>query len=554
MPKAVELLRQGRHEELWQMCCGYLKLDIQQFMEIQERLLLEQLELLKKSPLGQKVMRGAKPHTLDEFRKLVPLTTYADYCPELEEKREDILPVKPESWVRTSGRSGEYKCRWIPITPAFSRELSAHMYGIGMISGSKHWGDSNHIPQRPRMVYTVAPRPYMSGAMTCMLEQQTPIYHLPSLEEAEGLSFEDRVKLGFKQALSRGMDYFFGMALALVTVGEKFGQSSGSVSIRTFLLQPRALLRLAKGKLKSYFSRRSMLPKDLWPVKGIITTGVDSWMYRDKIEKFWGRCPLDVYAGTEGGIYATQTWDYEGMTFNPNINFLEFIPEDEHFKWQMDRSYEPKTLLLNEVKAGECYELIITNFHGGVMVRYRIGDLVKITSLRNEKDGIELPQMRFERRADGLLNFVVIQFTEKQIWQAIEKTEIAYEDWMAYKVPGESVLHILIEPKDVFQGNEADIATVIRGYVLEANSDNKNITGVLEDLTDMFDFNVEVEILPKGSFAKYTAQKQAEGADLAHLKPPHINPSDEVLTLLVAKPEKAKAGITAEEDNRLAVQ
>jgi hypothetical protein len=66
MPKAVELLRQGKHEELWQMCCGYLKLDIRQFMEIQERLLLEQLELLNKSPLGQKIMRGTKPHTLDE--------------------------------------------------------------------------------------------------------------------------------------------------------------------------------------------------------------------------------------------------------------------------------------------------------------------------------------------------------------------------------------------------------------------------------------------------------------------------------------------------------
>ena len=63
---------------------------------------------------------------------------------------------------------------------------------------------------------------------------------------------------------------------------------------------------------------------------------------------------------------------------------------------------------------------------------------------------------------------------------------------------------------------------------------------------DMFDFTVEVELLPKGSFAKYTSQRQAEGADLAHLKPPHINPSDEVLTLLVVKPEKAKAGATVD--------
>ena len=30
----------------------------------------------------------------------------------------------------------------------------------------------------------------------------------------------------------------------------------------------------------------------------------------------------------------------------------------------------------------------------------------------------------------------------------------------------------------------------------------------------------------------------AEGADLAQLKPPHINPSDDVLALLGAKPER----------------
>jgi len=428
------------------------------------------------------------------------------------------------------------------------------MYGIGLISSCKRWGDSSQAPQYPKLVYTVAPRPYMSGAMTCILEQQTPIFHMPKLEEAEGLSFEDRVKLGFKQALSHGIDYFFGMALALVTVGEKFSQSSGSISIRPLLSQPRALLRIAKGLVKSRLAKRPMLPKDLWPVKGIIITGLESWVYKDKIHDFWGRYPLDVYAGTEGGIYATQLWDYNNMTFIPNLNFLEFIPEEEHFKWQMDRSYQSKTLLLDEVKAGEIYELVITNFHGGALIRYRIGDMVKITSLRNEKLGIELPQMLFERRADGLLNFVVIQLAERQIWQAIEKTGIAYEDWTAYKELGKSILHILIEPKDGFQSNKAEIAAAIQEYILRANGDNKEITGVLEDLTDMFDFTVEIELLPKGAFAKYTAQRQAEGADLAHLKPPHINPSDEVLTLLVTKPEKAKAGATVEtEANGLTV-
>ena len=540
MPKAIELLRQGRNEELWQMCCGFLSLTLQQFMTIQKRLLLEQIELLNRCTLGKKIMRGVKPETIEEFREQVPLTTYADYCPELEEKREDILPVKPAFWVHTSGRSGEHPCKWIPWTPAFTHELSVAMYGIGMLSNCKGWGDTSKIPECPKIVYTVAPRPYMTGAMAIMLELQTPSNYLPPLDEAESLSFEERIKLGFKQALSEGMDYFFGLSLVLVTVGDRFSHSSGKVEIRPLLSQPKALFRLAKGLVKSKLARRPMLPKDLWSVKGIMSGGLDSGVYKDRIKKLWGRYPLDTYTGTEGGIMATQTWDYDGMTFIPNLNFLEFIPESEHLKWQLDHSYQPKTVLLDEVKAGENYEIVITNFHGGAMVRYRPGDMVRITSLRNEKLGIDVPQMVFERRADDLLDFVFIRLTEKTIWQAIENTGIAYEDWTAYKKAGEPVLNVLIEPKDGYQGSDADVTRAIYEQILKSDNDKDTASLIRDDFADMINFRVETTLLPSGAFTNYTAQRQAEGADLAHLKPPHINPPGKVLSLLLAKPEEVK--------------
>jgi len=135
MPRAIELLQQGRNEELWQMCCGYISLDLEQFMSIQNRLLLEQIELLKRCTLGRKIMHGAKPETIEEFREQVPLTSYADYCPELLEKREAPLPAEPAFWIRTSGKSGEYSCKWVPITAAFAQEMSAIMYGVGIFTG-----------------------------------------------------------------------------------------------------------------------------------------------------------------------------------------------------------------------------------------------------------------------------------------------------------------------------------------------------------------------------------------------------------------------------------
>jgi len=547
MPKAVELLQQGRREELWQMCCGFLSLNLEQFMAIQKRLLVEQIGLLNRCTLGRKIMHGVKPQTVEEFREQVPLTTYADYCPELSEKREAPLPVEPAFWIHTSGRSGEYPCKWVPMTPRYAHELSTIMYGVGILSSCRGWGDVSQINSCPKIVYTVAPRPYMSGAMASMLELQTPSDYLPPLGEAESISFEERIKLGFKQALSQGLDYFFGLSMVLVVVGNKFSQPSDKVDIRPLLSQPRALFRLIKGLAKSKLARRPMLPKDLWSVKGIMSGGLDSGVYRDKIKALWGRYPLDTYTGTEGGIYATQTWDYDGMTFVPNLNFFEFIPEKEHFKWQLDHSYKPKTVLLDEVKVGENYEIVITNFHGGALVRYRPGDMIRITSLRNEKLGIDMPQMVFERRADDLLDFVFIRLTEKTIWQAIENTGIPYEDWTAYKKEGEPVLSLAIELKDGYQGSEAEVTAVVREQIIKSDSSHKDTEFLIRDeFATMIDFKVEINLLPQGAFANFTAQRRAEGVDLAHLKPPHINPSEKVLSLLMTKPEEVKVGAETE--------
>src|SRR5512138_2069707 len=121
--KAADLLRQGRTTDVWQIYCGFVELTGDEFMHIQRRLLLEQLELLQNSSLGRRLLCGHKPTTVEDFRRLVPLTTYHDYLPELTEQREDGLPAKPVAWVRTSGRTGEFPCKWVPVPQAFYDSL-----------------------------------------------------------------------------------------------------------------------------------------------------------------------------------------------------------------------------------------------------------------------------------------------------------------------------------------------------------------------------------------------------------------------------------------------
>jgi hypothetical protein len=45
---------------------------------------------------------------------------------------------------------------------------------------------------------------------------------------------------------------------------------------------------------------------------------------------------------------------------------------------------------------------------------------------------------------------------------------------------------------------------------------------------------VQASLLPQGAFSAYIAQRQSEGATLASLEIPHVNPPEEVLSLLRA--------------------
>jgi len=556
MTRPIDLLRQGRREELWQMCCGFIDLSLEQFMVIQKRLLVEQIGLLKGCELGRKVMRGAMPETVEEFRELVPLTTYGDYLPELRQKREDILPAKVARWVRTSGKGGEYDVKWVPMSEDFARESERFGGAIVLLSTCGGRGDTSKVKEHFKLLLSMGPPEYISGALVDLTQQAIGCDFLPS--HGEGMAFQERMKAGFAEGLYRGIDMVGSLPSVLLAVGEQFKQRSGKRDIRPLLAHPQAFIRLAKGLVKSKLAHRPMLPKDLWPLKGLAGSGTDCSIFRKKVEELWGRPFLEMYCGTEGGFYAIQTWDYEGMTFVPYLNFFEFIPESEWFKWRLDRSYQPRTVLLDEVKAGENYEVIITNLHGGIMTRYRPGDMIRIISLRNEKLNIDTPQMVFERRADDLIDIPGFgRLTEKVIWQAIENTGIHYVNWAARKemMRDKPALRLYVELKDDYIVSEKTAAAAVYDELIKLDriyhynmytawGDPENVLGLKP---------VQVTFIPRGAFSSYMAQRQAEGADLGHLKPPHINPSDEVLALLGTVKKVKVEAVSEAEAERTAV-
>jgi len=365
---------------------------------------------------------------------------------------------------------------------------------------------------------------------------------LPPVDEAEALPFEERIQRGFEQALAEGLDLCFALSSVAVAIGNRFSQRSGNMNIRALLTKPRVLFRLGRGLIKSKLARRPILPRDIWSLKGLITVGIDSSVYKGKIKEMWGRYPLDFHGCTEAVLIAMQTWDYRDMTFIPHLNFLEFIPEEESLKSRDDPTYQPPTLLLDEVKPGN-YELVITNFHGGPFVRYRLGHLIRITSLHNEELNIDIPQMTFLSRVDDLIDIAgFTRLTEKIIWQAIEDSGVDYRDWVACKeVKGKPILHLYLELKE-------------NGYVTAkqvAASIHEQLKKLDKPYTELEAFvglqPLEVTLLPEGAFHEYTLRQRADGAELAHLKPPHINPPASVIDFLVKSGVKVTVSSKEEE-------
>jgi hypothetical protein len=520
-----EVFRQGSQEQAWNKYCGFLDLSLSEFMEIQEQLLMKQIDTVFESPLAKSFMPG-KPSSVPEFRQMVRLTTYGDYATYLNNKNEDVLAFKPCCWARTSGRGVSPK--WVPYSERFVEVIGKIGIAILILACASRKGEVK-IGKGTRLMQNLPPEPYVSGIGTKAMAQQLELCFIPPLESSETQSFEERIQAGFKMALRTGIDVLGSLTTVLVKMGERFSENQGQVKLSWRMLHPLIILRLMIAWVRCKREKRNILPRDLWPLKGLICYGMDTNIYREQLVHYWGREPLEIYGGTEMGSIATEVWNKKWMTFNPFFCFLEFIPEEEWQKNRDNKTYQPSTVLLNEVKAGKRYEVVLTQFYGMPLLRYRIGDLIKIVALKDEETGIVTPQMTFDSRADDLIDIAgFTRLDEKTIWQAIVDTGIKYEDWSIRKEyeHNQSILRLYIELKQEIDTGELE--KLVHRALAKIYPDYRDLEAMLGIRP------LKVSILPAGSFQRYYQKKKTDGADLAHLKPPHMNPSDIMLQDLLS--------------------
>ena len=205
-----EKLKKQQYKEIWQQYCGFLDLSMDGYMKIQRRLMEEQVKLWSNCGLGQSILKGKHPQNLDEFRKMVPLTTYDDYADILLAKQPDMLPGNPVIWIQTTWEGGKHPIKVAPYTRSMLDTYRNNVTACLILSTSKEKG-SFDVAATDKFLYALAPLPFATGLFPLALGEEIGIEFLPAVKEAVNMSFSERNKLGFKMAMKKDLGFFFGL-------------------------------------------------------------------------------------------------------------------------------------------------------------------------------------------------------------------------------------------------------------------------------------------------------------------------------------------------------
>lgn len=519
-----EKLKSQEYDRIWQEYCGFLELDLNAYMGIQKRLLNEQMDMWCKSPLGQKITKGRIPRTLEEFRRFVPLTTYDDYADVLLLKREDMLPDKPIIWIQTTWEGGKHPIKVAPYTKGMLRTYKDNVIACMLMGTCTRKGEITVNPG-DTFLYALAPLPYTTGLIPLALTDEVNIEFLPPVSDAVHMTFSERNKLGFKMGMKQGIDLFFGLgsvayyvSLSIASLSEGGGKDRSLLkSIRS--MSPSMLLKYLKAKKECERENRPLKPKDLFKLKGFLCAGTDNRCYKDDLEELWGIRPVEVFSGTEPSCIGTETWNRNGLYFFPDACFYEFIPENEMYKNMDDPSYEPRTVLMDEVVPGEVYEIALTVLKGGAFARYRVGDMYRCLGLTSKEDETRIPRFEYIDRIPSIIDIAgFTRISENSIQNVIELAGVETEGWVALKEftadKGRPYLHLYVELSSQTVVNRAvsrellkEHLTIYFKYVDQDYHDLKRILGMDP---------LQVTILRCGTFSLY---KKSTGKTLRHINP-----------------------------------
>ncbi len=536
-----EKLRKCPANEIWQEYCGFLDLTLPEYMNIQKRLLLEQIELMSHCELGKRFFRQGVPTSVEEFRTKVPLTKFEDYADVLLPQKDEMLPEKPVLWLHTTWEGGDFPSKRAPYTESMLETYKTNILGAMLLATSR---GRNHFCVRPgmRVLYSLAPLPYATGMFPDLISSEIYLRFMPSVREARKMSFGQQMKDGYKLAIKHDMNLFFGMSSVLYGATKSLDtliqKSGGKIHLKDLLsMNPKMLWRLMAARYREKRDGVSVKPKDLFRLQGFVCVGTDTALYKNELEEAWGIRPLEIAGGTEPSCMGTETWSKDGLVLFPDACFYEFIPEMELYKEMSEPGYVPKTYLMDELVAGQKYELVITVLKGGAFLRYRVGDVYRCLRLRNASDKIELPQFEYVDRIPTVIDIAgFTRITQREIERVITLSRLPIETWFAikeYDETGRSFLNLYVELDPEDTQSAALSRQLLRDHLALYF---RSYDGDYSDLKRLLNVDpLKVTILKRGVVAQYEKENGC--------KIPRVGTSKEsVLEILRIQKESVQEG------------
>ncbi|TYG72557.1 hypothetical protein ES288_D04G030500v1 [Gossypium darwinii] len=522
-------------------CEGKLKM-IEELTTNAEQIQDEVLGEILSRNAGTEYLRGFLHSQTEKqlFKKNVPIVTYEDLKPYIDRiangETSDILLAEPITGFFLSSRTSGGQPKLMPVTAEVANkwELFRGLYESPAI---KHFGDINQAGKRLELMFgrpeietpsglkaaSVSTSIYNECNFRTILSKlyTSPIETIFCPDPNQGLycqllfgliQRDEVVKVGsvFTSTVLRGIKFVENHWQELC-YDIKIGQltdwitDSGCRNAASLVMKPNPE---QADLIETICNSRCI---------GCICTGIMR-QYTTELEFYSRGLPLvsDLYACSEAicGINLEplhKPCDVS-YTFLPNMAYFEFLPvkNEGDGSIEMKSNNEDTELVdLVNVKAGQCYELVVTTCAG--LYRYKVGDVLMrknvILSVDQEKTS-ETDLFKVVTEAKALLDplgFILTEYT-------------SYVDTSS--APGHYVLFWEIKGKEGKHCKELDPKIMSLHYTYKIYR-KRNIIAALE-----------IRVVKQGCFEALMDYYVSKGTSLSQYKKPSCIKSEEALKIL----------------------
>lgn len=510
--------------------------------QIQRKRLLEKLDLNRESQFGREYgLTGMR--TVDDFRRSMPVTTYEDYRPFVEQVKSGRIDAMfgPGTEVlmfsMTSGTTSQSK--YVPITNHFFREYRRSWNYWGLATFRDHPSLLSQytltLGSDWQQFHTEAKIP--CGSISGLVAETRPrisnsLFLLPAeLNKVKGTVSKQYLLLRIAIASAQVGMIATANPLTLINLARladaekaklirdvRDGSLSAEIEIptghRDSLARHWQNPNPARAReLEAIVEQEgSLYPKDFWPAMSVVSV----WMggsvsyYLPKVRQYFGDAPLRDHglSASEGHMTTPMQDETNAGLLDYDSHFFEFIPADER------ASSRPTILEADELESGKDYYILLTTLSG--FYRYDIHDVVRCVGFVGK-----CPQLAFLNKGAHFSSLTGEKLSEIQVTQAVANAfgdaQVAIEHFSLVPVPGDPAYYMLLIEQELGEETSRRLVESVEKHLSEVNCEYE------DRRTSRRLGPVVIRSVPAGTWAEHRRQhSSSEGADAYAYKHPFL--------------------------------